>query len=106
MEAKKIKLVELAGLVKGKIVGNQEVVIQGVADLDSAEAGEITFLVDPKKSQQLQSTNASAIVVPEAIQEADKPIIKVKDPYLAIALIHNHFMRNFLKHLASVLKHS
>jgi len=91
MEAKALKLTELAELVHGEVVGDQEVSISGVADLDSAGDGDITFLVDPRKSQKIIETGASAVIVPDAVDKADKPIIRVKNPYLAIALIHNRF---------------
>ncbi len=91
MEAKIVKLAELAELVHGEVIGDPTVPIKGVADIDSAAVGDITFLADPKKSGKVVDTGASAVIVPDAVDKADKPIIRVKNPYLAIALIHNHF---------------
>lgn len=93
MEGKARKLSQLAELVQGEVLGNPKVTICGVADIASAGPDEITFVTDVTKCEQISATKAAAVVVPQQVDEADKPIIKVRDPYLAIALIHNYFIR-------------
>lgn len=92
MEGKSAKLSQLAEMVHGEILGDPDMVISGVADLESAGPNDISFVADAKAVQQIARTKASAIIVPQAIEEADKAIIKVSDPYLAITLIHNYFI--------------
>jgi UDP-3-O-[3-hydroxymyristoyl] glucosamine N-acyltransferase len=85
------KLTELAQLANCDLNGAEEIEITGVADLKSAQAGDITFLTDARQINDLATTKATAAVVPEKIKDATIPIIRAKDPYLAIALIHNLF---------------
>ncbi len=59
----KKKLKELAEWVGGKVIGDGEVEILGVASIDEAKTGEITFIANPKYLSKLIQTKASAIIV-------------------------------------------
>lgn len=85
-------LTELAKLVNGEIIGDGQLEITGVSDLEAAKPGDITFLVDVQQYSSLSKTKASAAVVSEANIQSPIPVLKVKDPYLAMALIHNIFL--------------
>ena len=90
---KSISLRELALLVEGDIVGDQDLLIHGLAPLENAGPGEISFLVKAGKKELLEQSSASAFIVPESIVESDKTIVRVKDPYLASAIIQNHLLK-------------
>ncbi len=92
MESKNRKLAELAKLVNGEILGDADLVISGLADLDSAEQGEITFIVKAHGTKEINSTRASAVILPSTVSKSPKPAIRVNDPYLAAAIIQNHFL--------------
>jgi UDP-3-O-[3-hydroxymyristoyl] glucosamine N-acyltransferase len=81
------KLKELASLVDGEVVGNGEVTIRGVAPIEEARAGEITFIAHTRYLAQLNETQASAVIVSPSISEANKPLLRVANPYLAFAKI-------------------
>ena len=49
----KKKLKELAELVGGAVIGDEEVEISGVASLDEAQPGQITFIAHPKYLRKL-----------------------------------------------------
>ncbi|CAF0691858.1 UDP-3-O-(3-hydroxymyristoyl)glucosamine N-acyltransferase [Candidatus Methylacidithermus pantelleriae] len=53
----------LASLVGGEVVGNPEIAISGVADLASAQVGDISFLGNPRYTSLAFQTKASALVV-------------------------------------------
>ncbi|MBA2620061.1 MAG: UDP-3-O-(3-hydroxymyristoyl)glucosamine N-acyltransferase [Acidobacteria bacterium] len=59
--------------------------ITGAAGLDIAEAGDVTFLANPKYTPQIKNTRASAIFLneKEIIEREDIFILRAKDPYLA-----------------------
>jgi len=78
---------ELAQLVGGEVVGDGEVKILGVAPIEEARKGEITFVAHPRYLPKLNQTEASAIIVSPKVSEADKPLLKVANPYLAFAKI-------------------
>jgi UDP-3-O-[3-hydroxymyristoyl] glucosamine N-acyltransferase len=83
----KKKLKELAEWVGGTVVGDDEVEISGVAAIEVAQAGEITFIASPKYLPKLGETNASAVIVSKEITPSPKPLLCVNNPYLAFAKI-------------------
>ncbi|MBU0908426.1 MAG: UDP-3-O-(3-hydroxymyristoyl)glucosamine N-acyltransferase [Proteobacteria bacterium] len=86
-------LAELAALVEGELLGDPGVRIAAFNDVANASAGEITFIAQGKYVDQLERSKASAVIVPQNIQEVALPAIRVKNPYLAAAMIHNLFYK-------------
>jgi len=92
MNKKGKTLAELARMVGGDLAGDPEIVIDSLADITGAGAGQITFLVKGSQAASLAETDAAAVIVPLAVDSADKPLIRVKDPYMAAAVIQNSFL--------------
>lgn len=80
-------LKELAELVGGEVAGSGDTLIKGVAPLDMAVDGDITFIISPKYADQLKTTAASAVIAPPEMQVEGKGLIVVKNPQLACAKI-------------------
>ena len=80
-------LKELADYVGGEVVGNGDVKINGVQTLDDACEGHISFIANEKYVCKLNETQASAIIVGPQIQQAEKPLLVIHNPYLAYAKI-------------------
>jgi UDP-3-O-[3-hydroxymyristoyl] glucosamine N-acyltransferase len=80
-------LKELAQLVDGEVLGDGEVKILGVAPIEEARRGEITFVGHAKYLSKLNETEASAIIVSRGVGEGDKPLLRVANPQLAFAKI-------------------
>jgi UDP-3-O-[3-hydroxymyristoyl] glucosamine N-acyltransferase len=76
---------ELAVLLGGRAGGDPDVVITGLGTLDSATAGQITFLANPRYAAKVKSTGASAIVLTAADETFGRNVIVVDSPYLAFA---------------------
>jgi len=94
MTKKNIPLGEVAELVGGELVGDGDVTISNLASLEAAGLGDLTFLVKAAELARLQSSNAAASIVPMDVEESlEIPTIRVKDPYLASAIIHNHLLQ-------------
>jgi UDP-3-O-[3-hydroxymyristoyl] glucosamine N-acyltransferase len=85
-------LLELAEFVDGEVDGDGSLQITGVVDLDHAGPGDISFIASLKNSESLARSKAAAVIVPRKIQEVCCPVIRVDDPYLAVAIIHNRFL--------------
>jgi len=83
----KKKLKELALWVDGTVVGDGEIEISGVAAIEEARAGEITFIANAKYLPNLNKTNASAVIVSKEVTQADKALLCVTHPHLAFAKI-------------------
>ena len=84
-------LAELADLVKGELVGDPNIVITGVSEIQNGRESTITFLGNLKYKKYLQTTDASALVVTEASLLDNKPGIVHNNPQLAIAKIIGEF---------------
>jgi len=92
----KKKLKELAEFSGGTVVGDGEIEISGVASIDEAEAGQITFIANPKYLPKLKTTKASAIIVSNQVTTADKPLICTTNPQLAFTkLIHLFYAKPY-----------
>jgi len=87
----KKKLRELAEYAGGTVIGDGEVEITGVAPIEGARRGEITFIANPKYLSRLHETEASAIIVSREIGRAEKPLLSVENPYLTFAKILHLF---------------
>lgn len=92
MTAERKSLSELARLVGGTVIGDDQVEITRVAPIEEAGPGEITFLAHPRYQAYLARSSASAIIVgPGVARELDpssaRHYLEVPDPYLAFAKI-------------------
>jgi UDP-3-O-[3-hydroxymyristoyl] glucosamine N-acyltransferase len=85
-------LKEIAALVKGEVVGDDQVVISGISGIKEAREGDLTFLANPKYYAYIEKTQASAIITPRDIERSTKPIIRTDNPTLAFSTILGFFM--------------
>ncbi|MEE4240364.1 MAG: UDP-3-O-(3-hydroxymyristoyl)glucosamine N-acyltransferase [Desulfopila sp.] len=92
MKEKQISAEELAALVEGRLTGDGSVLIHGLSSIEDAGPGQITFLVKANRTDLLEKTRASVVIVPLEIETSDKTLIRVKSPYLASAVIHNFLL--------------
>lgn len=77
-----LSLADIAARLGGDVLGDGQTSIRQVAALGSAGAGEIAFLANPKYKSQLQTTGASAVIVPPEFADAvDLPRIVTRNPY-------------------------
>jgi len=80
------KLKDLAKLVEGELLGNGEVPIKGVAPIEDAGDGDLTFALEPRFVEKVDSSKASAVIAPQKTRPK-KPSILVANPRLAMAKI-------------------
>lgn len=78
---------ELSTHVDGRVVGDGDIRIHGVASLDSAGEGEIAYVEDEKFFPAVRTSRASCIIAPEGSPLEASCRIEVKRPKLAFALI-------------------
>ncbi len=65
--------------------GDAETDITGVAGIEEASAGHITFVANPKYAATARTTVASAIIVGEDFPPLQRPLLRSKNPYLSFA---------------------
>ncbi len=79
---------QLAEHVGGQVYGDADCVISGVATLQSAKRGDISFLANPRYTRYLAVTEASAVIVSDEYHAAcPVDALVVADPYLSYARI-------------------
>ena len=83
--------------VSGVVVGDSALEITGAATLSDATSGQVSFLANMKYSDQVASSAASVIIVPDtfAITDyRDKTFIQAEDSYYAfmqvVVMLHGH----------------
>ena len=81
-----IRLADLAQQLDAELHGDGDIVITAVASMQSAKAGHVTFLVNPKYREHLSACEASAIVLTQDLLPFAKgAALVVKNPYLTYA---------------------
>lgn len=78
-------LQEIAQYLGGTLSGDGEVRIGGLATLDDAGEGQLTFLANPKYAAKVASTKASAVLLPVGGETHGRNAIFHPNPYLAFA---------------------
>ena len=81
----KKSLNEIALYLGGRVSGDGETLISGLATLDDAGAGQLTFLANPKYAAKVATTQASAVLLPEGANPQGRNAIFHTNPYLAFA---------------------
>jgi UDP-3-O-[3-hydroxymyristoyl] glucosamine N-acyltransferase len=80
-----MKLREIAEKLACRLEGDGDLEIRGVAGMEHATAGHLTFLANPKYAPKVRHTKASAILVSEALQGQDIACLVSENPYLDFA---------------------
>lgn len=78
-------LQELAEYLDGELQGDGSVRVSGVAGLDEAQAGHISFLANPKYAAKVETTDAGAVLLPPGATTHGKNVIFLANPYLGFA---------------------
>ena len=84
------KIKNLAKIINAEIIGDKNIVIKGISDIETAEKGDITFLSNMKYLKYINKTNASAIIIDERVELPSKSnitFLKVKDSYSTFGLL-------------------
>ena len=80
-----MKLADLAKHLGATLQGDPAVSITGVASIESAGAGELTFVANPKYASLARTTQAGAVLVEPAFPEIPAATLRLENPYLAFA---------------------
>jgi UDP-3-O-[3-hydroxymyristoyl] glucosamine N-acyltransferase len=86
-------LAELASRIGGTVEGDGSVRIRGLASLEEAGQGELSFYGNPRYRKELATTRASAVLLPpdEPVSRADVAWVRVASPHLAFARLLSVF---------------
>jgi UDP-3-O-[3-hydroxymyristoyl] glucosamine N-acyltransferase len=86
---KQFSIQEIAQNVSGKIIGNEDIFITGVEQIELAQPGQLTFIGSPKYLKLWEQSQASAALVSEGLEltPRDRTLIEVVSADLAIAQV-------------------
>ncbi len=101
----KFPLKQIAEFIKAEIRGEDQIEINNLADIQTAKAGEITFLSNLKYEDELYKSNASAVIVKKGFEpkkEVAPTLLVVDDPYTAFALLLTLVEQHLIPHVAGV----
>ncbi|MGR3218200.1 MAG: UDP-3-O-(3-hydroxymyristoyl)glucosamine N-acyltransferase [Candidatus Anammoxibacter sp.] len=76
-------LSQINAIIKGELIGNGSTGITGVAGIDNAGRGDITFIKNESLIEKARISNASAIVIHRKVEGLETPLIVTKDPFLS-----------------------
>jgi UDP-3-O-[3-hydroxymyristoyl] glucosamine N-acyltransferase len=92
MADKSYRLDEIARELGADLRGAPDVVISGLATLQAAMVGQISFLANPSYAKHLADTRASAVIVsPAAASECPTNALVLANPYLGYAQLSHWF---------------
>ena len=80
-----MKLQEIAARLECRLEGDGTIDIHGVAGIEDAGPGELTFFTNRKYAAELRSTRAAAVILAESAEAAPCAMLRAKQPYLAFA---------------------
>jgi UDP-3-O-[3-hydroxymyristoyl] glucosamine N-acyltransferase len=80
-----MRLDEIAEKLSCKIEGDGAIQITGVATLERADSGDLSFLANPKYFNEAKITKASAIIVGNDCPILHLPMLRHENPYLIFA---------------------
>ena len=81
-----MKLAQITSALSARLEnGSPDTEITGVARIEEANAGQITFVANRKYAAAAKTTRASAVIVAEDFPAIATPILRSTNPYLAFA---------------------
>ena len=93
----KYSVAQIAELISAEVVGNPNAEITTICKIEEGVPGGLTFLSNPKYTQYLYTTKATAAIVnTDFVPEHEVPctLIKVANSYLAFAQLLNFYQQN------------
>ncbi len=80
-----MRLADLAKHLGATLDGDPELSITGVAAIDDASSGDLSFVANPKYAALARTTKASAVLVEPGFPAISAATLRIDNPYLAFA---------------------
>ena len=80
-----LTLADLADRLGAELHGDPAAVITGVAGIEEATPGHLTFVSNPRYASLAQTTNATAVLVEPKFPQISASTLRLANPYLAFA---------------------
>lgn len=86
-----IPLSEIASIVQGKIVGDEQILITALSPIDNIQPNSLVFAEGSDNLKRAENSQAAAILVANTVIDTVKPIIQVTNPFRAFLKLLTHF---------------
>ncbi len=80
-----MRLGEIARLLDLGVEGDPDIEIKGMAPIDDAREGDLTFVATPRYRAQLATTGASAVILGPGEDGRGRAVLRAAEPYSAFA---------------------
>lgn len=87
----KASLFQIAAIVQGNVVGDQNTVVVAISPIDNITAGSLVFVDSRENLQRAEQSEAAVILVDQQTNSSLKPIIQVTHPFKAFVQILKYF---------------
>ncbi len=91
---------QIADVLQGSVDGDPQVEISTISKIEEGQSGSLSFLANPKYTQYIYTTEASAIIVAEdfvAEKEIKATLIRVPDAYNSFATLLAYYQNMIRK---------
>lgn len=96
MSQRSYTLAEIANLLNAEVHGDSNCVITGIATLEQAQSGQITFLDNTRYRKYLSNTQASGVILKtDFLVECNTNAVVLDNPYLGFAKVAALFEKHF-----------
>ena len=96
---------QIAMIINGTVEGNPEAAVHSFGKIEEAQAGQLSFLANPKYEEYLYSTKATLVII-NAAQELKEPVqatlIRVPDAYSAFAALLTKYQEMATQQLTGI----
>ena len=86
-----VKLAEIAEWIGASIDGDDSLEITGLAKIEEAQSGHLSFIANPKYAKHVETTNASAVLVDLDFPVSDLTLVRIANPYFAFLQLAKRF---------------
>ena len=103
------KIKDLSEIFNAKIIGDNDLRITGINDIENAKEGDITFLSNIKYLKYLETTKASAVILGKDTKVPNNlkaTIILVDDPYSTFGIILSEVEKKSITNKSGIEKPS
>lgn len=92
MTVKSYRLGEIAKALGAELRGDPDVMVSGLATLQAAGSGQLSFLANPAYAKHLAGTQAAAVILsPAAAENCPTNVLLLENPYLGYAQLSHWF---------------
>ncbi len=86
-----LNLAQIAQWIDAQIEGDEDIEITGLAKIEEAQSGHLSFIANPKYAKFIETTHASAVLVDKDFPATEKTVLRVDNPYFAFLKLAQKF---------------